>query len=450
MNQSKATTTTASEAAKQQKLWNDFIEPFSKAIGMPLQLVTEKLEPLVGAPGEHAIGALKSEEYAPFAEIQAAFADAKIPLAILRKAVSEHIHESPKDKPDRLGTLTALLTFLKELALNMLMVTYAFGLLSWQAYAWLHGFGYVAALNIQYFTSGLILYIILWLGARILLKALDVIELQSKKAVTRNSRAAEKYNLLIFAAIWACNWSWILFLCFLCGLPLCMCFMGLGYEPLLYLCATIIGVCFLWYKVNIVHQEDDPDSINTWVDRIKRNKGMVLLTVVPVLLMYARWGYPNIPQEFGGGKPKLCYIDMDKEKMSDWIIGELVGDYKQDDILSRRRTAAEVLDYNFKVIDQETNKEAKKVVVAAPTLNSKLKAVHSDILDLWFDSSDYVIVRRHEPENNRGNKASLLNALSKRKVVRIPKNLFMTITIHDMSWADKVKYYQESLTSSSK
>lgn len=72
-----------------EQTWNAYIAPFAAAIGTTIDDVTERLTALVGEPGSEAIEALRTEEYTPFADIQAVLNN--VPSARLRKAVAENL-----------------------------------------------------------------------------------------------------------------------------------------------------------------------------------------------------------------------------------------------------------------------------------------------------------------------------------------------------------------------
>ena len=72
--------------------WTVYLTPFASAIGKTLDETTAALTPLVGEVGPRAIELLQSDEFTPFEELRAALGET--PLAVLRKAVSDHLRVS--------------------------------------------------------------------------------------------------------------------------------------------------------------------------------------------------------------------------------------------------------------------------------------------------------------------------------------------------------------------
>ena len=88
--------------------WTNYITPFATAIGKSLDETNAALLPLVGEAGPQTITLLQSNEFTPFDEIRAAFGET--PLAVLRKAVSDHLRTAVTAAAEEQPAATQILT----------------------------------------------------------------------------------------------------------------------------------------------------------------------------------------------------------------------------------------------------------------------------------------------------------------------------------------------------
>ncbi len=111
----------------------------------------------------------------------------------------------------------------------------------------------------------------------------------------------------------------------------------------------------------------DNKEVTDYINRFfNRHVGLGRFTAAISLLLYATLVYPEIPQELGGGRPRLCYLTLKLDELSDELICQLI----YTDAISHKRT------------DVEFNAECKQIATKIRATSPNV--VSSKQLKLWL------------------------------------------------------------------
>lgn len=295
-------------------------------------------------------------------------------------------------------------------------LTYGVGLLLWQVYAFVHHLGYVSALNPQYFVSGGYLFVASILVTVILGASLVILESVKRQAdkivnkVTSRSIGGKIHRFILQVAFVA-----LFVLVFGVGI---VAYYYAPKTPFTLFPIILEGALLLWFLFAL-SQDPGDISVKEWAQRSIRRSTILVPAILIAGLLYSFILYPYIPQEFGGGCPKLCYVDFSVEKTSDWMICEL--SLSSPVLLNKndQRLGKTQYDACKDIVTQILSKRVLSGTIKEAN-RKPLDVLHSKPVELWFDSSDQMILR-----------TSSVFHPGEKTIVRIPSNLFMAITIHD-------------------
>ena len=318
----------------------------------------------------------------------------------------------------------------REVAAIVLAIFYGSGLIQWQLFAWRNGFGYVAGLNVQYLVAGFVMGLFaIFLGLLVLIFS-AILYWLSRLTELRLERKEDYLSHRFHKNIkWLHNAFRVVI-----GMGLCVS-LALAFKAIITIkdewfvgCLAIPFLIGWGIVFSTVCQDGTHESVRNWTRRTARSSKWFVFTSILAIACYHLYLYPEIPQELGGGKPKVCYIDIEIDKMSDRMICELVNDEDLEGStpLQEYESCRGKVALLLGLTKDETHKN--------PEISQRLKVLHSKELDLWFNSNECIIVRAPTTVKRGENlKATTF------KVVRIPSNLFSAITIHRQSYEENVE-----------
>jgi hypothetical protein len=184
---------------------------------------------------------------------------------------------------------------LRDLALAGAAGTYAFGFIIWSIHALRNNLGLLPALDSQYIIAGLVPIIILVLAVAPCYVVIKRI----------------KFNANMLPVLVVIN---IIFVCLHFFFPQEQVLVRTGVNILQYIFTV------LTLAVSLSVYAGSPSStrfrIPIPVFRILSYLPTLVLMITAIFFSYAVTVYPNIPQTFGGAKPRCAYLDVDPSKIS--------------------------------------------------------------------------------------------------------------------------------------
>ncbi len=335
-------------------------------------------------------------------------------------------------------TISTTFNRIRDIVTFISIFSYAIGIISWQYFSFRNGLGFSPNLSFQYFTSGAICFLISSIFVAISIPYYSIsnaIAFESQKIFQKSFRK-KIWKFLIIVIIIAISFmiSYYSIAYFFIYTNKYINIIDIS-RPFYYSVAISISVILFYAIVIIFHITEDAKKA---IDIFPKLSRILIIPFVAACGVYVVSIYPSIPQEFGGGKPSICYIDFDISKTSYDTVNELIykefsakvynfvqKKYKLKKWPKREDLKLPGNDYGkYTVSDEDIDKLKKEYyreIIKNRTMSTKQNSQisHSDEMDMWIDSSEYIILRKkgrtYDPNVN---------------IIRLHKSMFLSMTIH--------------------
>jgi hypothetical protein len=284
---------------------------------------------------------------------------------------------------------------LRDGALALAGLSYLFGYGIWSFNAWQNGFGLLPAVQAQYLLAGaapLIFTLITWnivgwtyshqdqldewLRSNFLALMLITLLLTLPSIGFIYSAFFRPNSSLLNFSYWGMVTGWTIVAGF------CICLHGLSLTVSSWMVRVMRGS-----KSKLVAiVATIPNAINIFLLSL-----IPLIVLVGLTLLYYFVLYPTLPQEFGGMRPKFGYIDIERQRLSPQLRGAL-------------------LSPSARKMPNDPNKDINPIVQTV-------------LLDVWFETDDYLLVRTHVDSKSSSNN-------HQRPALRLPRDIVRSIVWH--------------------